>query len=91
MIGAPILHGKILAIIGAPRGIGPAIARRAACGGANVMTAARSALVADGDSSRFCIDADVWRESAIGDSEHDAVRPGVPSLPDLFRDRHPAS
>ena len=91
MIGATILHGKILVITGASHGIGPAIARRAACDGANVMIAARSALVADGDSGRFCIDADVWRESAIGDFEHVAVRPGVPQLPDLFRDRHPAS
>ena len=91
MIGATILHGKILVITGASHGIGPAIARRAACDGANVMIAASSALVADGDSGRFCIDADVWRESAIGDSEQDAVRPGVPQLPDLFHDRHPAS
>ena len=91
MIGATILHGKILVITGASHGIGPAIARRAACDGANVMIAARSALVADGDNGRFCIDADVWRESAIGDSEQEAVRPSVPQLPDLFRDRHPAS
>ena len=59
MIGATILHGKILVITGASHGIGPAIARRAACDGANVMIAASSALVADGDSGRFCIDADV--------------------------------
>ena len=91
MIGAPILRGKTLGITGASRGIGPAIARRAARDGANLMIAARSALVADGDSSWFCIDADVWRESAIGDFEHVAVRPGAPQLPDLFRDRHPAS
>lgn len=91
MIGATILHGKTLGITGASHGIGPAIARRAACDGANVMIAARSALVADGDNGQFCIDADVWRESAIGDSEQEAVRPSVPQLPDLFRDRHPAS
>ena len=59
MIGATILHGQILVITGASHGIGPAIARRAACDGANVMIAASSALVADGDSGRFCIDADV--------------------------------